>query len=406
MRTLLVASLVVPLASSPDITPCTQQADLSPVALDVGDHCGRSVSSEGSRVVIGAPDHNGKGAVFIFSYDGVSWDLDCTIIPNQISTGDQFGCSVSVNGALLAVGALGDDAAATNAGAVYILEEVSSTQWSVQEKLLPGDPSNTFGVSVSLWDDTVVVGEPLPARVHVFRQSGNDWIEEGDGDGAPIDSPGSGIVATSFGGSVALYQDTLLIGDDDFTLSAPNSLKIGRAYIYTREGDEWDLAQDISNPEAVNDAEHFGEAVALHGRWAAISAPQYDVGEESGQGIVHMYRVNEEGYYEYDENFLMASDGDEGDSFGKAVALRSGTLIVGAPTRDVDSVPYAGVAYQFSLVDGDWTELGTYDPGDQAYYDQVGASVAIGSYAALGAPGDPTYSTTGRALVWSLCLPE
>lgn len=78
---------------APDITPCEEQADLSPETLDVGDEYGYSVAS---RLVIGAPSHDGKGAVFVYSFNGTTWDLESTIIPNQLQAGDRFGHSVSL----------------------------------------------------------------------------------------------------------------------------------------------------------------------------------------------------------------------------------------------------------------------------------------------------------------------
>lgn len=99
---------------------------------------------------------------------------------------------------------------------------------------------------------------------------------------------------------------------------------------------------------------------------------------------------------------LSASDGAAGDLFGKSVALHAGVLVVGVPTKQVDSVPEGGTAYQFNFVDGSWTEAGIYNPGDLVQFDRLGTSVAIGSYAAVGAPGDIS-SVTGRTLVWSFC---
>jgi len=102
------------------------------------------------------------------------------------------------------------------------------------------------------------------------------------------------------------------------------------------------------------------------------------------------------------QSTLVGSDSGSGDSFGKAVAVHAGILLVGAPTKTVGSASSAGMVYQFSLIDGSWTELGSYDPGDLAQYDRLGWSVAAGSYAVIGIPGDIS-SAPGRALVWTFC---
>ena len=160
---------------------------------------------------------------------------------------------------------------------------------------------------------------------------------------------------------------------------------------------------NVANPAATSDAEHFGESVGLHGRWAVIGAPQFDVGDQPAQGAVHLYRTNSAGEYEL-HSMLTASDGSAGNKFGLSVAIRSGILLIGAPHKGAFEY---GAAYQYNYVDGSWLETGILDADDQMLIDQIpnerlGTSVAVGTYAGIGGPGS-TSSIPGRALVWSLC---
>ncbi len=380
------------------------------MAVEPGDEFGFAVASEGSRMVVGAPSHDGKGAVFVYSYDGAAWNLDSTIIPNQVQPGDKFGYSVSLSGGLLAVGARDDDTAGPDAGAAYVFLEVASGQWAIQEKLLPSVPQIFFGDSLSLWDDTVAVGAPteLESRVYVFRQSGTTWLEEGDTDGPPFEQPVPGATSSSFGESVGLYQDTLLVGDDDyFKPSEPNGFNPGIAHVYKRVGSTWALVQSIANPSGDSDGEHFGEAVTLHGRWAAIGAPQEDPLGVNNQGVVYLYKTDATGAYPmFPTQTLVGSTSIEAEKFGSSVATRSGVLVVGAPTKVVAGLLDAGGAYQFNLVSGLWVEAGEYvrDLGDVVQFDRFGRSAAIGTYSVVGAPSDASGAFgTGRTYVWSLC---
>ena len=405
MRTLVLAALALslsPLTPTGDVDPCEELAQLVPALLDTGDRFGYSVAAEGDRLVVGAPNHDEQtGAVFVYSFDGREWNLDATILPSGAEVGDQFGYGVSLSGDLLAVSAPTDDTDGTDAGAVYVFEETSATVWTLDEKLLPSEPGDWFGESISLWGDTLAVGEWHNARVYVFRQSGSGWSQEGDEDGAPFDSPAwddPSTIATSFGESVALYEDTLLVGDDNYTVpvgpSDGNSL--GRAYVFTRDGSSWSLSQTIENPFALTDAEHFGEVVALHGRWAMIGAPHYDDGKEFQRGVVHVYKVDVEGQYIDQRTPLAGSDSDASDLFGKSLSIRSGVLVVGAPGKDVDS----GAAYQFNLDGGAYVQVGIYAPLGLTADDKFGWSVAVGRFAGIGMPSDPT---EGKAYTWSLC---
>ena len=230
-RIALVAFLAVPigpLARLLSTDPCELQAELTPSVLEGGDQAGWSVASEGSRLVLGSPQHSDKGGVFIYSFDGSSWDLDSTIIPNQLDVGDQFGFSISLSGGLLAVSAIGDDTIAPDAGAVYIFEEISSTQWAIQQTLYPTVPGFNSAIQFPYGTIRLQLESQRLSACTFFRQSGQDWVEEGDEDGPPFDSPGIPgltVIGSSFGEAVAVYQDTLLVGDDDLTISTPQILR-------------------------------------------------------------------------------------------------------------------------------------------------------------------------------------
>src|SRR5205823_14782839 len=86
---------------------------------------------------------------------------------------DLFGCSLSISGDLLAVGACGEASAAHaidgdytnnsayNAGAVYIYRRDGAV-WTYEAYIKPDnmDANDLFGTSVSLSGDTLAVGAP------------------------------------------------------------------------------------------------------------------------------------------------------------------------------------------------------------------------------------------------------
>ena len=76
--------------------------------------------------------------------------------------GDDFGYSVSVSGDTAVVGARSDDDNGSGAGSVYVFIR-SGDLWTLQTKLtaFDGAVNNSFGDSVSVFDDTIVVGALL-----------------------------------------------------------------------------------------------------------------------------------------------------------------------------------------------------------------------------------------------------
>ena len=132
-----------------------------PTAFDgaVGDNFGESVAISGDTAIVGAPDDDNArgtdaGAVYIFTRSGTVWTLQQKLTASDGTESDSFGFSVSISGETVVVGAhhglVGD---------AYVFTR-SGTVWTEQQKLTPSDGAGTdeFGSSVSISGDTVVVG--------------------------------------------------------------------------------------------------------------------------------------------------------------------------------------------------------------------------------------------------------
>jgi hypothetical protein len=85
---------------------------------------GRSVASDTTRVIIGAPEGQSAtleywGRAYVFVETGGAWILQATLAADPIQPGDLFGRSVAIHGDYAVVGALSDDERGTDAGAAY-----------------------------------------------------------------------------------------------------------------------------------------------------------------------------------------------------------------------------------------------------------------------------------------------
>ena len=119
----------------------------------------------------------------------------------------------------------------------------------------------------------------------------------------------------------------------------------------------------------------FGQALAMDGDWMAVGAPQATVGANNEQGAVYLFTRDSStpsGWREVKR--LTASDGATGDQFGRAVAVSSDTVIVGAPSKELTSRDM-GQVYVFSRDQGganNWGEV-------TRFADAVGRSRYFGS---------------------------
>jgi len=244
------------------VTTWTQQAYVKASNTGAGDQFGVSVALSGdsntlavgavfessSAIGIGGNQANNTaasaGAVYVFTRSGATWTQQAYVKASNTDAADRFGSSVALNsdGNTLAVGAIGEDGAATgiggnqadntaaNAGAVYVFTR-SGTSWAQQAyaKASNTDAGDQFGVSVALSGDgnTLAVGAPNEASAatsiggnqadntaagagaaYVFTRSVTTWTQQ-----AYVKASNTGA-GDQFGTSVALSSDgsTLAVG--------------------------------------------------------------------------------------------------------------------------------------------------------------------------------------------------
>ncbi|NOX92640.1 MAG: hyalin, partial [Gammaproteobacteria bacterium] len=264
---------------------------------------GISTSGEDDNTVENA------GAVYVFSRSDGVWSQQAYVKASNTGAGDGFGGAVNLSGDgnTLAVGALGEDGAAGNSGAVYVFS-LSSNVWSQQAyvKASNAGAGDEFGFAVSLSDDgnTLAVGArkedsattgistdgsgevdntaDSSGVVYVFSRSSNAWSQQ-----AYVKASNTGE-GDQFGGAVSLSGDgnTLVVGADnedsgavgisiDGSGEAGNTTdNSGAVYVFSRSGGIWSQ-QAYVKASNTGWIDNFGEAVSLSidGNMLAVGAP-------------------------------------------------------------------------------------------------------------------------------------
>lgn len=135
-----------------------------------------------------------------------------------------------------------------------------------------------------------------------------------------------------------------------------------------------------------NTFQRFGYSLAIDGDYAVVGVPRSGVG-----GAVYVLR--RVGIAWVEQQRIFASDGEESDRFGQAVAIQGNRIMVGAD-GDADAGTSTGAAYVFERTGGIWSQKAKLTASNGAAGDQFGFSVGlsgdyalIGSYLADGAGG-------------------
>ena len=123
-----------------------------------GDNFGHSVSlsSDGSRLAVGAHFNDGNGTdsghARIFEYKNGSWSQIGNDLDSE-AAGDRFGSSVSMNsdGSRVAVGGYDNDGGGLNSGHVEVFEYSTDNGWIHVNSNIDGEgPDDHFGTKVAL----------------------------------------------------------------------------------------------------------------------------------------------------------------------------------------------------------------------------------------------------------------
>jgi len=224
-------------------TSWSEQARLAATDGVSGDLFGTAVAIVGNTALVGAPqamvgDAFFQGAVYAFTASGGSWNEQQKLTSSGSNTGQKFGSTLSMDGDRVLIGAP-EDGLAENflRGAAYVFSR-SGTTWSEAAKLTSqeGSDLDAFGSSVEISGDTVLVGAPnfdvgpneFQGAAHVFVLQGGLWAEQAQltaADGRQFDR---------FGTSVSLEDGEAVIGA--LAAVVDGNADQGAAYVFAMNG--------------------------------------------------------------------------------------------------------------------------------------------------------------------------
>ena len=262
-----------------------------------GDLSGSSVglSSDGNRVVIGAPKNinvgPSAGHARVFEFNGTNWiqvgqDLDAE------GQGDRYGDAVSIShsGNIVAVGGHRNDGNGSNSGHVRVFEyDTLSALWVQMGPDIDGESPldhSGFSVSISANGNVVAIGADRNddngtnsghVRVFSFDSANVAWVQMG------LDIEGSNE-QDRFGVSVDISADgTKLVAG-----SARNDAvaqDCGEARVFRYDGINWQQ-EGSSIHGALNDMTGTSVAISGDGESIAVGSPTKN-GDSEGTAIMY-----------------------------------------------------------------------------------------------------------------------
>lgn len=330
-----------------------------------------AISADGLRIALGEYQHNSNaGRVIVFDRIGSGWIQAGT----DIDGSGEFGNSVSLSsdGTRVVVGAPGT----TNGSAkVY---DWSGSAWNQVGGDLTGTASgDRFGTSVSISGDKtrIVVGARNhdssrgEVKIYEYHQGSATWVQLGptlNGE-ATGDRFGNSTAMSSNGSRVAIGADNNDGGGTD----------AGHVRVFDWDGSVWNQAGADIDGESAGDlmGSKRGISLSSDGLRLAVGAKRDD---EAGTDVGHVrvFYWNETAWVQLGTDI----DGEAaGDEFGNSVALSpdGSRLAVGGPLNDAGGSS-AGHVRVFEYISGSWTQIGADLDGNDPS-GLFGTAVALSS---------------------------
>ncbi len=308
------------------------------------------------------------------------------------------------------------------ANADYPLTIDPSIQQSAYLKASNNDPfqvssQSHFGSSVSIYDDTLVVGAPgerssatgingdqsdnnAPGSgaAYVFVRNNNAWTQQAYLKASNTDEN------DAFGQSVSISGNTLVIGAaleksnaEGVNSQSNNELdNAGAAYVFVRQGNSWSQQAYLKAPRPRID-DRFGGSVSISGHSLVIGA----AGEDSNSTGVNRYTGNYSanssgaayvfvriGQQWNQQAYLKASNTDKDDAFGQYVSISADTIVIGATNENSsafgvngiqgdNSTLNSGAAYVFIRSDGVWSQQAYLKASNPDERDRFGSALSL-----------------------------
>jgi hypothetical protein len=300
---------------------------------------GFSVDVEGQLAAVGAPGAMGHGLVFLYQYDGTSWQHTDTLLPDDGQQGDMFGYAVDVEANRIVIGANESRVGFDELGAVYVFEfEAQTMQWNQSAKLMASDASRNdrFGSVIQQSADQLIIA--AFNKVYVFNHTVTGWVEQ------QIISNGG-----SFGADLKLIGNQLMVGANTARIEGVNNA--GAVWIYENNLGNWEFSEMLTASD-FSERSSFGVSIDANEDLMVIGANRdgrHFIGQ--GPGTVYVFESFEGGWQETSR--ITIDNHSHLDLMGSTVMLDGSTILASA-VADATVGNFDAYVYAFQFNNGFW----------------------------------------------------
>ena len=415
-----LALLVTGVASVPALAAGTTPTTLAPNDGVGGDLFGESTatSTNGAVTVVGSPEHNSSGAVYVFTGAGSAATQTAELTPSNPQADEQFGQTVAISGdgqTLVAAAPGAAGAGASDEGAAFVFTNTGGTWTQIATLSVPGTAGLGTSLAISTDASTIVLGSPTSnndnGEAFVFTKSGGTYVQTQELTEPASSTSSAAVLARAVSpakkkpkpapapapATPALLGASTAISANGSTIAFGEEA-VGVTDVFTKAAGASTWTQTAQLPGG-------GSSVAVSGDGTIVAAGQSGINNLNG--ALFVFKESGSTFTEASEVLPPANNTIAADAAGSNVGMSAdGSVIAfGAPTATAGGALESGsvfVATEASA--GTWSLTGTDNSPTPVSDDDLGGgdqSVAVaGNGSAIVAGARAANGQTGQAFVF------
>ena len=396
-----LALLATGVASVPALAASTSPTILAPNDGAGGDLFGESTatSTNGAVTVVGAPEHDSSGAVYVFTGAGSAATQTAELTPSNPLADEQFGQTVAISGdgqTLVAAAPGAATAGGSDQGAAYVFANTGGTWTQIAELTVPGTAELGTSLAISTDASTIVLGSPTSnndnGEAFVFTKSGSTYVQTQE-----LTESASAAGKKSPPPPPAFLGDNTAISADGATIAfgEPN---VGVTDVFAKPAGASAWTQTAQLPGG-------GDSVAVSSNGTIVAAGQ--TGINNLNGAVFVFTKSGGTFTQASEVLPPKNKTKAASGAGANIGMSAdGSLIAfGAPTATAGAAFESGEVFVATQTPaGTWKLTGTDTEPHPVSDDDLGGgdqSVAVaGNGSAIVAGARAANGQTGQAIVF------
>jgi len=267
------------------------------------DRFGCSISIDGNYMCIGASGKGGggKGKACVYKYQSNNWVFVKDIVGSTSANNDEFAHKVQVLGNLAYVSAPNHN---TNRGVIYIFNRTNggSENWGEVQKVVNENAyiNTYFGWDFCFGSAWGIIGSKRSSTLEgqayfiKYYSSTERWGTQGTSDYKPEQTvvASDGGANDLFGYAVSLYGNDAIIGA--YKKRGDGTNETGGAYIYKNTGENfWEIHKAV-NANDIAQEDEYGISVFMHNKYAIVGSWKEEAANSDlNAGAAYLFNIPE-----------------------------------------------------------------------------------------------------------------